>query len=66
MIGYVMYVCKHKQKQMGRFASVLERIEVIAKHLKAFRSFWERMEAFGRLGSLVSIIPYGMYSIYVA
>ena len=66
MIGYVLYVCKHKQKQMGTFARVLERIEVFALRLEAFRSVLERMETFGRLGSLVSIIPYGMYGMYVA
>ena len=60
-----MYVCKHKQKNMGTFASVLERIEVFGKRLKAFRLFWVRMETFGRLGSLVSTIPYGMYGMYV-
>ena len=61
-----MYVCKHKQNKLGTFASVLEHIEAFGKCLKVFRSFRERMEAFGRPGSLVSIIPYGMYGMYVA
>ena len=56
-----MYVCKHKQKEnLGTFGSVLERLEVFGKRLNAFRAVSERMGAFGRLGKLESILPYGM------
>ena len=38
----------------------MEHFEAFVKRLNAFRALWERMEAFGRLGRLVSIIPYGI------
>ena len=41
-----------------RLWDVLERIEAFGKRLNAFRAFWERMGAFGRLDKLVSITPY--------
>ena len=46
----------------------MERLETLWKRSNAFRSFWERMGAFTRLGRLGSIIPYGMvwYGMYVS
>ena len=55
------YVSKHKHKKSLRiFGSVSERLEAFGKRLNAFRALWERLGAFGTLGRLVSIIPYGM------
>ena len=61
MLWYGMYVrsISHKEN-LGTFGSVLDRLEACGKRLNAFRALWERMGAFGRLGRLVSIIPYGM------
>ena len=59
--GMVWYVSKPKHKEtLGTCGSVLERLEACRKRLNAFRTFWERMGAFSRLGMLGSIIPYGM------
>ena len=61
MVWYGMCVSKHKhENSLETFGSVLELLEVFGKRLDAFRAPWERIGAFGRLGSLVIIIPHGM------
>ena len=61
MVWYGMCLSKHKHEDNLRTCgSVLERLETFRKRLNAIRARWERIGAFGRLGRLVSIIPYGM------
>ena len=54
-------ISKHRQKiNLGTFGSVLERLEAFGKRSNAIKALLERIGAFGRLGKLVSIIPYSM------
>ena len=54
--GMVWYVSKHKHKKIiwERFGAV----GAFGDRLNAFRTLWDRMGAFVRLGRLGSIIPY--------
>ena len=59
--GMVWHVSKHKHKDnLGKFGSVVERLEALWKRLNALRGFWGRTGAFSKLGCLGRIIPYGM------
>ena len=62
MVCNGMYVCKQKHKEnLGMSGDVMDRLEAFGKRLSAFQALRERMGAFGRIGRLVSIIPYGIY-----
>ena len=65
--GMVWYgaISKHRQKDnLKTSGSVLERLEAFWRCLNAFRKFWKRMGAFGRL-RLVSLIPYVSMFVYM-
>ena len=68
MAWHGMNAGKHKHKgYLGTFGFFLDSLEAFGKRRNEFRALWELVGAFGRLGWLVSIIPYVWYvCMYVA